>query len=132
MKNIYIRCCWTYQSFFEILNIKIFPGILANIANITTSTFQFCWPYFDIEIEKKGHILQISENALILLLLPEISFEMHLTVNADKNSRQQEQRSTMVQLVDCKDELNMAMLKVIFFFFRKKSFKNFRLFQKLC
>lgn len=75
-------------------------------------------------------MLQISENTLILLLLSEISFEMHLTVNADKTSRQQEQRSTMVQLVDCKDELNMAMLKVILFL-RKKSFKNFRLFQKL-
>lgn len=48
---------------------------------------------------------------------------MHLTVNADKNSRQQEQRSTMVQLVDCKDELNMAMLKVILFL-RKKALKT--------
>lgn len=53
----------------------------------------------------------------------EISSEMYLTgkagKNADKNSRQQEQNSTMMQLVDCKDELNMAMLKVIclFFFF---------------
>ncbi|XP_057281110.1 cilia- and flagella-associated protein 54 isoform X1 [Pezoporus wallicus] len=33
--------------------------------------------------------------------------------NADKNSRQQEQNSTMMQLLDCKDELNMAMLKGI-------------------
>ncbi|XP_040412645.1 cilia- and flagella-associated protein 54 isoform X4 [Cygnus olor] len=37
----------------------------------------------------------------------------NVKVNADKNSRQQEQRSTMVQLVDCKDKLNMAMLKGI-------------------
>ncbi|KAI6079309.1 Cilia- and flagella-associated protein 54 [Aix galericulata] len=37
----------------------------------------------------------------------------NVKVTADKNSRQQEQRSTMVQLVDCKDELNMAMLKGI-------------------
>ncbi|XP_071892420.1 cilia- and flagella-associated protein 54 isoform X2 [Anas platyrhynchos] len=37
----------------------------------------------------------------------------NVKVNADKTSRQQEQRSTMVQLVDCKDELNMAMLKGI-------------------
>ncbi|XP_076184787.1 cilia- and flagella-associated protein 54 [Aptenodytes patagonicus] len=37
----------------------------------------------------------------------------NVKVDADKNSRQQEQRDTMVQLVDCKDELNMAMLKGI-------------------
>ncbi|KFQ79512.1 Putative uncharacterized protein C12orf63, partial [Phaethon lepturus] len=36
----------------------------------------------------------------------------NVKVDADKNSRQQEQRDTMVQLV-CKDELNMAMLKGI-------------------
>ncbi|KFP83527.1 Putative uncharacterized protein C12orf63, partial [Apaloderma vittatum] len=34
-------------------------------------------------------------------------------VDADKIPRQQEPRSTMVQLVDCKDELNMATLKGI-------------------
>ncbi|KAM6292902.1 cilia- and flagella-associated protein 54 [Porphyrio hochstetteri] len=34
-------------------------------------------------------------------------------VDADKDSRRREQRGTMVQLVDCKDELNMAMLKGI-------------------
>ncbi|XP_062348340.1 cilia- and flagella-associated protein 54 [Cinclus cinclus] len=34
-------------------------------------------------------------------------------VDADQNSRQQEQRDRMVHLVDCKDELNMAMLKGI-------------------
>ncbi|XP_010014599.1 PREDICTED: uncharacterized protein CFAP54, partial [Nestor notabilis] len=33
--------------------------------------------------------------------------------NSDKNSRQQEQKSTMMRLVDCKGELNMAMLKGI-------------------
>ncbi|XP_064899545.1 cilia- and flagella-associated protein 54 isoform X2 [Columba livia] len=33
--------------------------------------------------------------------------------DAGKDSRQQGQRGTMVQLVDCKDELNMAMLKGI-------------------
>ncbi|KAM6136893.1 LOW QUALITY PROTEIN: cilia- and flagella-associated protein 54 [Pterocles gutturalis] len=74
--------------------------------------------YFDTEspdwkYRKRRHIFQITENALVLLLLSEISFEMYLTVDADKNSRQQEQRGTMVQLVDCKDELNMAMLKGI-------------------
>ncbi|KFO12752.1 Putative uncharacterized protein C12orf63, partial [Balearica regulorum gibbericeps] len=37
----------------------------------------------------------------------------NVKVDADKNSRQQEQRGTMVQLVGCKDELNMAMLKGI-------------------
>ncbi|KAM9292811.1 LOW QUALITY PROTEIN: cilia- and flagella-associated protein 54 [Morus bassanus] len=37
----------------------------------------------------------------------------HVKVDADKNSRQQEQRGAMVQLVDCTDELNMAMLKGI-------------------
>jgi len=64
-------------------------------------------------------------------VLSEISSEMYLTVDADKNSRQQEQRGTMVHLVDCKDELNMAMLKVILFF-RKKGLRNCRLFQKHC
>ncbi|KAM8820072.1 cilia- and flagella-associated protein 54 [Eudromia elegans] len=34
-------------------------------------------------------------------------------VNASKNSRKREPRSAMVQLVDCKGELNMAMLKGI-------------------
>lgn len=48
---------------------------------------------------------------------------MYFTVETDKNSRQQEQRVTMVQLVDCKDELNMAMLKVIWGF-RKKGLRN--------
>ncbi|XP_027743250.1 cilia- and flagella-associated protein 54 [Empidonax traillii] len=33
--------------------------------------------------------------------------------DGDQNARQKEQRDTMVQLVDCKDELNMAMLKGI-------------------
>ncbi|XP_053799690.1 cilia- and flagella-associated protein 54 isoform X3 [Vidua chalybeata] len=37
----------------------------------------------------------------------------NLKVDADQNSRQQEQRDRMVHLVDCKDELNMAMLKGI-------------------
>lgn len=37
---------------------------------------------------------------------------MFLTADAGKDSRQG-QRGTMVQLIDCKDELNMAMLKVI-------------------
>lgn len=59
------------------------------------------------------HILQVTENALVLLLLSEMSFYMFLTADAGKDSRQQGQRGTMVQLVDCKDELSMAMLKVI-------------------
>ncbi|RLW06339.1 hypothetical protein DV515_00004612, partial [Chloebia gouldiae] len=37
----------------------------------------------------------------------------NLKVDADQGSRQQEQRDRMVHLVDCKDELNMAMLKGI-------------------
>ncbi|XP_066039514.1 cilia- and flagella-associated protein 54 [Chamaea fasciata] len=37
----------------------------------------------------------------------------NVKVDADQNSRQQEQRDRMVHLVDCKDELNMAMLKGI-------------------
>ncbi|XP_009989884.1 PREDICTED: putative uncharacterized protein C12orf63, partial [Tauraco erythrolophus] len=37
----------------------------------------------------------------------------NVKVDADENSRQQEQRGTMMQLVACKDELNMAMLKGI-------------------
>ncbi|XP_068047777.1 cilia- and flagella-associated protein 54 isoform X1 [Anomalospiza imberbis] len=37
----------------------------------------------------------------------------NLKVDADRDSRQQEQRDRMVHLVDCKDELNMAMLKGI-------------------
>uniref|UniRef100_A0A8C3Y0P8 Cilia and flagella associated protein 54 n=2 Tax=Catharus ustulatus TaxID=91951 RepID=A0A8C3Y0P8_CATUS len=36
-----------------------------------------------------------------------------LKVDADQNLRQQEQRDRMVNLVDCKDELNIAMLKGI-------------------
>ncbi|XP_009702608.1 PREDICTED: putative uncharacterized protein C12orf63, partial [Cariama cristata] len=38
---------------------------------------------------------------------------LDVEVDADNNSRQQERRGTMVQLVGCKDELNMAMLKGI-------------------
>ncbi|XP_031363376.2 cilia- and flagella-associated protein 54 [Lonchura striata] len=37
----------------------------------------------------------------------------NVKVDADQGSRQQEQRDRMVRLVDCKDELNMAMLKGI-------------------
>ncbi|XP_063252340.1 cilia- and flagella-associated protein 54 isoform X2 [Prinia subflava] len=37
----------------------------------------------------------------------------NVKVDADQNSRQQEQRDRMVHLVDCKDKLNMAMLKGI-------------------
>ncbi|XP_077034849.1 cilia- and flagella-associated protein 54 [Agelaius phoeniceus] len=37
----------------------------------------------------------------------------NVKVDADQDSRQQEQRDRMVHLVDCKDELNMAMLKGI-------------------
>ncbi|KFQ22235.1 Putative uncharacterized protein C12orf63, partial [Merops nubicus] len=37
----------------------------------------------------------------------------NVKADADKNPRQQEQRDTVVQLVDCKDELTMAMLKGI-------------------
>lgn len=46
---------------------------------------------------------------------------MHLTVDAVKNFRQQEQRDTVMQLIDCEAELNMAMLKVIFLFSRKRA-----------
>ncbi|KFO72738.1 Putative uncharacterized protein C12orf63, partial [Cuculus canorus] len=37
----------------------------------------------------------------------------NVKVDAVKNSRQQEQRGTIVRLIHCKDELNMAMLKGI-------------------
>ncbi|CAN8211290.1 unnamed protein product [Coccothraustes coccothraustes] len=37
----------------------------------------------------------------------------NVKVDADQDSRQKEQRDRMVHLVDCKDELNMAMLKGI-------------------
>lgn len=52
---------------------------------------------------------------MILLLLYDISFEMRLTVDAVKNSRRREQRDTVMQLINCKAELNMTMLKVILF-----------------
>lgn len=54
---------------------------------------------------------------------------MYLAVDADQDSRQQEQRDRMVHLVDCKDELNMAMLKVILIF-RRKGLRKCRLIQK--
>lgn len=55
---------------------------------------------------------------------------MYLTVDADQNSRQQEQGDTTVHLVDCKDELNMAMLKVILIF-RRKGLRNCRLIKNI-
>lgn len=56
---------------------------------------------------------------MVLHLLSDILSAMYLTVDADQNLRQQEQRDRMVHLVDCKDELNIAMLKVILIFRRK-------------
>ncbi|KAM9388154.1 cilia- and flagella-associated protein 54 [Phaethornis superciliosus] len=45
--------------------------------------------------------------------MKEPSRASNIKADADKNSRLQEQRSRMVQLVNCKDELNMAMMKEI-------------------
>ncbi|XP_010560285.1 PREDICTED: uncharacterized protein CFAP54 [Haliaeetus leucocephalus] len=60
------------------------------------------------KVEK--HIYSVDNNSLNE---PSRITASHVKVETDKNSRQQEQRGTMVQLVDCKDELNMAMLKGI-------------------
>ncbi|XP_052630644.1 cilia- and flagella-associated protein 54 isoform X1 [Harpia harpyja] len=60
------------------------------------------------KVEK--HIYSVDNNSL---KEPSRITASHVKVETDKNSRQQEQRGTMVQLVDCKDELNMAMLKGI-------------------
>ncbi|XP_010084236.1 PREDICTED: uncharacterized protein CFAP54, partial [Pterocles gutturalis] len=60
------------------------------------------------KVEK--HIYSVDNNSLMETSRITAS---NVKVDADKNSRQQEQRGTMVQLVDCKDELNMAMLKGI-------------------
>ncbi|KAM6301684.1 cilia- and flagella-associated protein 54 [Podargus strigoides] len=60
------------------------------------------------KVEK--HIYSIDNNSLKeLSRIP----AANVKADADKNSRQQKERGTMVQLVDCKDELNMAMLKGI-------------------
>ncbi|XP_009462277.1 PREDICTED: uncharacterized protein CFAP54 [Nipponia nippon] len=61
------------------------------------------------KVEK--HIYSLDNNSL---KKPSRITASNVKVDADKkNSRQQEQRSTTVQLVHCKDELNMAMLKGI-------------------
>ncbi|KFW65229.1 Putative uncharacterized protein C12orf63, partial [Pygoscelis adeliae] len=60
------------------------------------------------KVEK--HVYSVDNNNL---KEPSRITASNVKVDADKNSRQQEQRDTMVQLVDCKDELNMAMLKGI-------------------
>ncbi|KAF4791553.1 hypothetical protein TURU_129343 [Turdus rufiventris] len=59
------------------------------------------------KVEKAVYSLDIS--------LPEPNKTTASTVkgDADQNLRQQEQRDRMVHFVDCKDELNMAMLKGI-------------------
>lgn len=54
---------------------------------------------------------------------------MYLAVDADQDSRQQEQGDKMVHLVDCKDELNMAMLKVILIF-RRRGLRKMQIDQK--
>ncbi|KFZ69177.1 Putative uncharacterized protein C12orf63, partial [Podiceps cristatus] len=58
----------------------------------------------------ENHMYSVDNNSL---KEPSRITALNVKVDADKNSRQQEQRGTMVQLVDCKDELNMAMLKGI-------------------
>uniref|UniRef100_A0A8C4TSV1 Cilia and flagella associated protein 54 n=1 Tax=Falco tinnunculus TaxID=100819 RepID=A0A8C4TSV1_FALTI len=60
------------------------------------------------KVEK--HIYSVDNNSL---KEPTRITASNVKVDADKYSRQQEQRGTMVQLVDCKDHLNMAMLKGI-------------------
>ncbi|KFV49776.1 Putative uncharacterized protein C12orf63, partial [Tyto alba] len=60
------------------------------------------------KVEK--HVYSVDDNSLTE---PSRISASSVKADADKNSRQQEQRSTMVQLVDCKDELNTAMLKGI-------------------
>ncbi|XP_074024365.1 cilia- and flagella-associated protein 54 [Numenius arquata] len=60
------------------------------------------------KVEK--HVYSVDSNSL---KEPSTITESNVKDDADKNSRQQEQRSTVVQLVDCEDELNMAMLKGI-------------------
>ncbi|KAM6383530.1 cilia- and flagella-associated protein 54 [Alca torda] len=60
------------------------------------------------KVEK--HVYSVESNSL---KEPSKIRASNVKVDADKNSRQQEQRGTIVQLVDCKDELNMAMLKGI-------------------
>ncbi|XP_009947172.1 PREDICTED: uncharacterized protein CFAP54, partial [Leptosomus discolor] len=58
------------------------------------------------KVEK--HIYSVDNNSL---KEPSRITASNVKVDADKNPRQQEQRGIVVQLVDCKDELNMAMLK---------------------
>ncbi|XP_031963144.1 cilia- and flagella-associated protein 54 isoform X1 [Corvus moneduloides] len=59
------------------------------------------------KVEKKVYSVDNS------LPEPNKAAASNVKVDADQNSRQQEQRDTIVHLVDCKDELNMAMLKGI-------------------
>ncbi|KAM6320974.1 LOW QUALITY PROTEIN: cilia- and flagella-associated protein 54 [Aegotheles albertisi] len=61
------------------------------------------------KVEK--HMYSVDNNSL--KKPRRITASKNVKVDADKNSEQQEQRDTVVQLVDCKDELNMAMLKGI-------------------
>ncbi|XP_010132488.1 PREDICTED: putative uncharacterized protein C12orf63, partial [Buceros rhinoceros silvestris] len=60
------------------------------------------------KVEK--HVYSIDNS---ILKEPSRTKAPKVKVDANKTSRQQEQKGTMVQLVDCKDALNMAMLKGI-------------------
>ncbi|KFW88001.1 Putative uncharacterized protein C12orf63, partial [Phalacrocorax carbo] len=60
------------------------------------------------KVEKHVYSVDISS-----LKEPSRITASNVKVDAGKNSRQQEQRGTTVQLVDCTDELNMATLKGI-------------------
>ncbi|KFW10432.1 Putative uncharacterized protein C12orf63, partial [Eurypyga helias] len=60
------------------------------------------------KVEK--HIYSVDNNSL---KDPSRITASNVKVDADRNSRQQEKRGTTVQLVDCKDDLNMATLKGI-------------------
>ncbi|XP_035756904.1 cilia- and flagella-associated protein 54 isoform X4 [Egretta garzetta] len=64
----------------------------------------------NIPAKVEKHVYSVENNSL---KEPSRITASNAKVDADKNSRQQEKRGRMVQLIDCKDELNMAMLKGI-------------------
>ncbi|KFW77945.1 Putative uncharacterized protein C12orf63, partial [Manacus vitellinus] len=64
----------------------------------------------NIPAKVEKHVYSGDDNSL---MEPSKTATSKIKVDADQNSRQKEQRDKMVQLVDCKDELNMAMLKGI-------------------
>ncbi|XP_051639987.1 cilia- and flagella-associated protein 54 isoform X3 [Manacus candei] len=64
----------------------------------------------NIPAKVEKHVYSGDDNSL---MEPSKTAASKIKVDADQNSRQKEQRDKMVQLVDCKDELNMAMLKGI-------------------